>query len=967
MENNFLYQIAKKVYENHKKELGDICIVFPNKRAGLFFSKYLSELTEKPLWSPVFMTIRELMQEFSGLQLADPLHLIFKLYRIFRKEKKTEESFDEFYHWGEMLLNDFDEVDKYLVSAKDLFRNLSDLKEMDDKFTALDEEQIKVIKKFWKWFGPEKKSVQKEEFISLWEVLYRIYSKFREEIFTEGVAYEGMMYRQVAGLINKNDNLRLKFSRYIIVGFNALSKSEKELFQYLQNSGRAEFYWDRDLYYSGKGKEYQEAGVFVSENMENFPSSELDLSFNSILEEKNIEFIGVPSETGQAKIINHLLPGSIGDLEQLDYRTAIVLPDENLLMPVIYSLPEEIKDINITMGYPVKQTPVFGLVCNLIELQRSLKVNSKESPAFYFKTVLPVLSSDYIKNIAAEETNKIINDINSQNIIYWSPGKEIENELLKKIFSPVENINELSDYLIEIIEYFHKKGPDEIEEENLLTTLEKEYIFKVYTAIKRLKDVITEAKDIRLSIDIYYRLLKRYMRDMKIPFSGEPLRGLQVMGILETRTLDFENIFILSMNEGIFPKSQPRYSFIPFNLRKGFGLPTIEHQDSIYAYYFYRLIQRARNVFLIYNLSQEGLKTNEMSRYLTQLKYDEEIKVKEKVLGYKINIGIRKPISILKSGKTMKLLSEYIVRNHNAKNCLSPTGLNTYLDCPLKFYFRYVAKIKEQEEVTEEIDPMIFGSLLHNAVNLLYKSHINKDVEMEDIEGLLGSREKITNFVNQSFNKILFEGKKAVTENFVLSGKNIVIRDVLLNYVIKLLNADRKYSPFRIMGLEEFYKLDIPVTINNSNEKIRLGGTIDRIDMVDNSIRVIDYKTGATKNSVKSLDELFARGKENRERAILQTFIYSLMVKEQNQNKHVEPGIYSVRDIQNDDFDYHIYIGDKNRNEDAVNDISAHKSEINCLLGDLIAEIFDPETPFAQVESDKICKYCPYKGLCSRD
>ena len=291
MKNNFLYQIAKKVYERHYKELGDVCIVFPNKRAGLFFSRYLSEITEKPVWSPVFMTIRELMQEFSGLQLADPLYLIFELYKIFRQEKKSEESFDEFYHWGEMLLSDFDEVDKYLVSAKELFRNLSDLKKIEDRFSTLDDEQIEVIKQFWRWFEPEKRSEHQEEFVNLWELLYKIYSRFKNKIINEGVAYEGMLYRQVADKINNKQDLELKYSSYIIVGFNALSKAEDRLFEYLRDSGKAEFYWDWDQYYLDKGKEFREAGFFISKNRKKYPSAELDLTFNYMLDKnKKIEF-----------------------------------------------------------------------------------------------------------------------------------------------------------------------------------------------------------------------------------------------------------------------------------------------------------------------------------------------------------------------------------------------------------------------------------------------------------------------------------------------------------------------------------------------------------------------------------------------------------------------------------------------------------------------------------------------------
>ncbi|MCK4699570.1 MAG: PD-(D/E)XK nuclease family protein, partial [Bacteroidales bacterium] len=717
--------------------------------------------------------------------------MIFELYNSFRQEKKSEESFDEFYHWGEMLLSDFDEVDKYLVSAKELFRNLSDLKEIEDRFSALDKEQIEVIKQFWKWFEPEEKSVHQEEFVSLWEVLYKIYSGFKSKISNEGLAYEGMLYKQVAEKIINKQNLELKYSSYIIIGFNALSKAEDRLFEYLRDSGKAEFYWDWDKYYLDEGKEFQEAGFFISKNRKKYPSAELDFTFNYMLDKsKKIEFIGIPSEIGQTKIIEQVFRESYGEIESLDHNTAIVLPDEHLLMPVIYSLPEEISNVNITMGYPVKNTPVYGLVCNLIELQRSLRNRSGRNPVFYFKHVLPILYSHYIQDVAREEVKTIEQNINSKNIMYWSPGKEVKNQLLRIIFTVVEKVEDMSPYLLEILEYFHKQDTNEETENSRFSTLEREYIYNVYTSIKRLDDIIKAAKGIRLSLDIYSRLLNRYMSDMKIPFSGEPLSGLQIMGILETRTLDFENVVILSMNEGTFPRSRPRYSFIPFNLRKGFGLPTIEHQDSIYAYYFYRLIQRARNISLIYDTSSGGLKTGEMSRFLTQMKYDKEIEITERVLGYKISIEKNDPIRIFKNKKTLQILSEYLVKNNKEGRYLSPTALNMYLDCSLKFYFKYIAQLKEPDEVIEEIDPMIFGNLLHHSVNLLYKPYEGKIVDLQIIKELINDRNKIRDFVNRSFIEIWFENDNKKMDKLEISGKSMVIRDVLSKYVVTMLETD---------------------------------------------------------------------------------------------------------------------------------------------------------------------------------
>ncbi|MCH7657533.1 MAG: PD-(D/E)XK nuclease family protein [Bacteroidetes bacterium] len=968
MKNNFLYQVAKKVYNKHEKNLGEVCVIFPNKRAGLFFSKYLSEITNKPVWSPVFMTIRELMQEFSGLQVADPLYLIFELYKIFRHEKKSEESFDEFYHWGEMFLSDFDEVDKYLVSAKELFRNLSDLKRIDDQFFTFEKEQIEAIKQFWKWFEPEKESVHQEEFVSLWEVLYKIYSGFKNKISKEGVAYEGMLYRQVAEKIADDQGPELKYSSYVIVGFNALNRAEDRLFEYLKESGKAEFYWDYDLYYLGKDKEYQEAGFFISGNIEKYPPAELDFTFNHMLDsEKKIEFTGVPSEVGQAKILEQIFKETPGGIGSIDHKTAVVLPDEHLLMPVIYSLPEEISDVNITMGYPVKDTPVYGLVCNLIELQRSLRKKTGRKPVFYFKHILTVLYNNYIQSVAGEEAKRIEQEINTKNIIYWTPEKKVENHLLQLIFTPVENVENISSYLLEILEHLHKKDTDEETEKSGFSKLEREYIYHVYTSVKRLDEMVKSAKGIRLSLDIYYRLLKRYIHDAKIPFSGEPLKGLQIMGILETRTLDFENVVVLSMNEGIFPKSRHGYSFIPFNLRKGFGLPTIEHQDSIYAYYFYRLIQRARNVSLIYNTSSEGLKTGEMSRFLTQLKYDNDIKIKEKILGYKINIAVNEPLKLYKTREALQKLSVYIVRDGQVKRHLSPSALNTYLDCSLRFYFKYVARLKEPDEVVEEIDPLVFGNLLHHSVNLLYKPYEGKTVDVPVLKGLIGDRNKIRDVVNQSFTEVWFSNEDTKLNAPEITGKNKVIRDVLLKYVVTLLETDLKYAPLRVIELEKPHQIDIPVIIDGAPEKVRVGGRVDRIDEVNEIIRVIDYKTGATGNKIKLISDLFVSGDKNRERAVFQTFLYALMLKTNGLVTPVVPGLYSVRDIYKKNFDYRVFIQDGKKTFSPVLDISDYEVVLMDLLKKVIEEMYNPGVPFLQVEDQEICKYCLYKQLCSKD
>jgi len=956
--NSFLQNITQDLYSRYGSGISELCIVFPNRRAGLYFKKYLSELTDKPLWAPATTTVNELIQEISGLVVADNMKLLFELYSIYKKVKKSDESFDDFYFWGEMMLNDFDDIDKYLVNPEDLFKNLKSLKSIQDQFNYLTPEQVEAIKQFWSSFDPGKHSQHQDEFISIWNVLLEIYRQFNSHLNQSGIAYEGMIYRKVAEMVTSSQKIDFHHKKYVFAGFNALNNCEKKLFEHLQNNKLADFYWDYDENYIQN--KHHEAGFFLRENIKLFKqpqSIENKAVFNSLSENKNIEIISVPSDVGQAKIITQKLKLSNENLTDSPNKTAIVLADEELLVPVLQSIPDSIEQVNITMGYPVSNTPIYSLLEHIIELQKNAR-KTDSATRFYHKNVLAVLSHQYINNAFHKEAQQLVQFIKKNNRIVIGADELAVCDFFAKLFTKIEDYIDLSDYLLVILHQVYNSLKTAGSESTIHNaSLEKEYIYHIYLSINRIKDILKEQKA-EIRIDTYIRLLRKIIRNLRIPFTGEPLSGLQVMGILETRLLDFENLFITSVNEGIMPKTEAALSFVPYNLRKGFGLPTIEHQDAIYAYYFYRLLQRAKNITLLYNSNSEGLQTGEMSRYLYQLKFESQNEITEKSVRYDINLSPAKEISIEKTEEVYQKLKRFVSGNEENKY-LSPSALNNYLSCKLKFYFRYIAGLEEQDEITEEIDAPLFGNILHQSMDNLYQDFKGKLVTSDDLNQLAKNNELIEKSIDSAFQQEYFKNTKTD-----YSGKNIIIRQVIEKYVRRILQIDQKIAPFEIISLEDKYEIEIPVNANNTKLLVKLGGKIDRVDKIDNQIRIIDYKTGSDKLEYKNIESLFSEKKEGRRSAVFQTFLYAHFYKEQNKPDFpIVPGVYSVRKLFDKDFDYRI---ENKEDKIKIDDYNTVEQEYMQNLSKLLHSVFDKEQAFTQADDTRTCEYCPYRKICHK-
>ena len=976
----FLEEVAIYLNRVHGEELHRFCIVFPNIRAGLFFKKYLAQLLDKPVWAPAFRSLNSMMEDISGLTQADRLSLIFHLFQAFRHHRSTNESFDDFYFWGEMLLDDFDDIDKHLVDARDLFRNVSDLKEIDLLFDYLSEEQKNAIRIFWQNFNSNVKQQHaaslQTDFANIWSILYPIYETFKQMLLSKSLGYEGMIQREAVRLLREGAATHAPYDKYVFVGFNALTPCESFFFKSLQKQNKALFFWDYDDYYLSNT--WHEAGMFMRENLRQFPevsgfsnlkpqTSNFKLQTSNLKPQTSnlkLEIISVPSDTGQAKLAGQLLEEFYAGKsdENWDWsRAAVVLPDEYMLLPMLSSLPESAGDVNITMGYPFTCTPANSLFERLVSLQQRVRQYS-DGARFYHNDVCTILNHPYIQRVIPDEAASVVKNIIERNRIYV-PQKELSgNELMRLIFKHYTQAREFSEYLLAIVSCIAQHETRTAQPETKLNpTLETEYLYCLYNALTRIHEVVN-MNEIDMDARVFCRLLRKVFASLKIPFKGEPLKGLQLMGMLETRTLDFDHVIILSMNEGIFPKANPKQSFVPYHLRKGFGLTTSERHDAVSAYLFYRLIQRATNVRLIYNSAATDNNTGEMSRFLSQLIYEPVFNVRQRNFTFRVNID--RNISIVKerTEKARHILNMYTAET-GEKRKLSPSALNSYLDCRLKFYFRYVDGLKERDELIDEIEYSVFGKLLHKTMELMYRPYLNTEITAEIFTHIQKDRNRIQKNLYRAFAEDYFFTEQ-VTESDI-TGRNIIIREVLLKYIMRILEIDRQYAPFTILSLEE--PLDVDIPIRNPEgvvaTRLHMHGFIDRLDLSGNSLRIIDYKTGNAQRNFTGVADLFDRTKSGNH-AVLQTLVYACMTRiARKEYSRFSSCLYIVKELFKENYDPHIHISRK----PPINDYNEVAAEFETELNQLLYEMFLSDTPFTQTDNIKNCQICPYADICHRN
>lgn len=957
---SFLKLVAADLYKHTEGNLAHTAVVFPNKRAGLFFNEYLAQESDSPIWSPAYVSISELFRSLSPWEVGDPVKLVCELYKIFRRETQSTETLDDFYFWGEMLISDFDDADKNRVDTDKLFSNLQDLRNIMDDYTFIDDEQEEAIRQFFQNFSIERRTALKERFISLWDVLGNIYKGFRESLASQNIAYEGMMYRHV---IEHLDVDKLPYEKYIFVGFNVLNKVEHTLFTQLKDAGKAVFYWDYDEFYMKENRQAvtHEAGEFIRRNLRDFPSPLSGELFKNLSKPKEVHYIASSTENAQARYLPQWIRNNLTTPEK---ETAVVLCNEALLQPVLHSLPAEVKHVNITMGFPLSQTPVYSFLIALLELHTH-GFNFK-SGRYTFQSVVTLLKHPYTRQLTGQ-AELLEKELTRNNRFYPLPGELGKDEFLTRLFTPLSgNLNlciRLSETLQQVAGIY-QANTSGTEDTDAFNQLYRESLFKAYTTINRFRTLIEE-DELTVQSETFRRLLVKVLSATNIPFHGEPAIGMQVMGVLETRNLDFRHLVLLSVNEGQLPKSGGDSSFIPYNLRKAFGMTIIEHKIAVYAYYFYRLLQRAERITLMYNTSSDGLNRGEWSRFMLQFLIEWPHPITRQFLEAGQSPQGTSPITVEKTPDVMRRMQSLFDVRANPKAKFSPSALNYYLDCPLKFYYRYVAGLSAPDEVSAEIDSATFGSIFHYAAEHIYKDLTThgKVINKEALETLLRNEVKLQDYVDTAFKKLFFNVPQ--NEKPEYNGVQLINSAVIARYLKQLLQNDLRYAPFTFIASE--MEVDEPIDIQTPKGviKSRIGGIIDRMDSKDGTLRIVDYKTGGDADTPPHVESLFIPDKK-RSNYVFQTFLYAAIMCRKQPTMKIAPALLYIHRAATETYSPVIQMGEPRKPKEAVEDFSKYEKEYRERLQGLLEEIFNPEKSFTQTEIIEKCTYCDFKALCKR-
>ena len=889
MMKSFLEYVAEDIIRKYGTDLSRTAVVFPNKRASLFLNHQLARIAQKPLWSPAYITISELFRQQSELHVADPIKLVCDLHQSFCLETGSDESLDKFYGWGQLLISDFDDIDKNMADPDRVFANLRDIHELDD-LSYLTDEQRELLRHFFSHFTEEHETELKQRFLRLWSHFADIYHDFNRRLADQGLAYEGALYRQVVSAVCcdsvATDHEAFPYDRYIFVGFNLLQKVEQQLFSHLQREGKARFYWDFDHYYM----QHHEAGRYIAQYLKYFPN-ELDSTdadiYGLFQSKKEIRYISAPTEHIQARYVS----GWLREAERYKdgRRTAIVLCDEGLLPTVIHCLPSEVEKVNVTTGYPLAQTPIASFI------------------QLYYDLILGGRTPRLLRAFHRHPYARFVDDTQP---------------------------------LLQMLRQIAQQAKDEIQD-----PLFQESLFRAYTLVNRLNALI-ESGDLQVTDQTLQRLTTQIIQQTSIPFHGEPIEGIQVMGVLETRNIDFDHVLLLSCNEGNMPRGVNDSSFIPHSIRQAYELTTVENKVSIYAYYFHRLLQHAKDVTILYNNATEDGQRGEMSRFMLQMLVESGQTISQHTLQTGQQTTPWTPQPIQKTPHVMEVLQ-------SSFTTLSPTAVNRYLRCPLQFYYHYVAGLLEPNvpDDEQELDNRIFGTIFHEAADIIYHQlprHITTDV----LDHLLKGKIEIERAVDEAFHRVMPDAP--------IGGLHIINREVIIHYLRQLLQIDRRLAPFTILGLEcDVYRLLSP--------KLRIGGRIDRLDLIcedtpQERIRVIDYKTGSSQlRPLPDVESIFSPEKiHDHSDYYLQTFVYADIVRQKRQ-KPTSPALLFIQHAAADDYDPTLRFG-----REPILDIADHSQRFNELLDQQITQIFSPDVAFQPTSDLKTCRTCPYQQMCRR-
>ena len=873
---SFLEHVAEDLLSRYGTNLSRLAVVFPNKRASLFLNEHLARLAGKPIWSPSYITISDLFRSHSSLQVADPILLVCELYRVFTACTGIDETLDHFYGWGQLLLSDFDDLDKNMAPADKVLANLRDIHELDDT-SYLTPEQREMIKRFFSNFSEEHNSELKERFLRLWSHIGEIYHQFNAQLAEKQLAYEGALYRQVV----TDESIEFEYDTYVFIGFNLLQQVEQTLFRRLEQQGKAIFYQDTDE-----------------------------------VPPQHINYISAPTENIQARYISEWLNSErIKD----GRHTAIVLCNEGLLQTVIHCLPETVDKVNITTGYPLSQTSIASLINTLINMQ--VHGYSLRKQMFTRRWVESIKRHPYASIMPDDFAKERYTEI--QPMLHW---------------------------LINITQTIATSKSPIID-----SPLDTESLFRMYTLLNRLSGLV-DSGILMVDVITLQRLIGQLITSTSIPFHGEPAEGIQVMGVLETRNLDFDHVLLLSCNEGNMPRGVNDTSFIPYALRKAYGLTTVDYKVAIYQHYFHRLLQRASDVTILYNNATSDGKTAEMSRFMLQLMVENKIPISFLTLKAGQTPQLHAPKTI---DKTPDVIAQMQKRFSKEEGGISPTAINNYLRCQLRFFYRYVCGIAEPDSTEDDlIDNRLFGNIFHKAAQVIYTPFIGNTVSSMMLEELLKEEVTIERAVDEAIKQEFFKINDPSRPLPPLDGLQIINREVIIKYIRQLLEVDRRFTPFRIIDLEKWESTEIG--------GFKVGGIIDRLDSIYNSetgeelVRVVDYKTGSRDaSSLPDIASIFTpEAVKDHSDYFLQTFLYAHIVRSKSPNK-VSPCLLFIQHAGGKDYDPTLSIG-----KEPVTDIATYSDEYISLFENLLAEIFNPQLSFTPTDDRKHCETCPFASLC---
>ena len=951
----FLQAVAQDIYRRYGNNLSRTAVILPSKRAGLWLDRYLYECAGHPLWSPAYVSVDELFCSLSSLEKEAPIRTVCLLHEIFCLLTGSTEPLDDFYHWGELMISDFDDIDKNCVEADRLFVNLADIKNMESRFEYLSPEQRELLARFFSGLTDATKQTElKRRFIELWQTMGDIYRNLHTSLRAKGLAYEGMLYRDA---IEHFVPSMLTYDHYIVVGFNVLNRVEQTLFDRLKESGKTLFYWDYDHYYYDNP--LHEAGIFVRENIARYGNvfAEDDTLYSNLYHLPEITYISASTDNAQARYLHTWIDTHLTPQEE---DTAIVLCNEDIVPTVLHALPvDKLKNVNITMGVKLTQTPVFTLTSAYLNLHT--KGFDEAQGMYLLDSANTLLSHPYIARLypRAEVLRHTLQQ--GKRIYIPTDAEGISDAGLGYLFTHPTDNRKLLATLSTLVGNTRQLFA-EANEEDYSVQLAKESLFQIHRIVESFKSLIEE-EALQITTKTLVRLMQRMMSQVSIPFHGEPAIGLQIMGVLETRNLDFRHLILLSANEGKLPKSAGEVSFIPYNLREAFGMTTLQRKNAVYAYYFYRMIQRAEQVTIVYNNGTDGLNKQEPSRYIMQLQVEFPGKLHSYNLQAPSHPSSPEAIVIEQTTDTRHRLQEHFryIPDKKPVYRLSPSTLNDYLDCRLRFYLKHIEEFTPPEEPNADVDVAALGTIFHKSAELAYGrlTQRGNTITKEAITTLLKEEHHIQAFVDEAFRTEFFHAEPG--EELHYNGTQLIIRHVICSYLRQLLNMDARHTPFTYIQSEKRIRQIYTVESHGTPLDILLGGTIDRIDSKTDEhgcevTRIIDYKTGGSQKTIKSIDELFHRDKP-RDGYVFQAFYYAYLMS--HEYERIAPSLLFVRNTSDSDFEPSIVI-DKH----PVADFATYHDQFGQLLHDTIEEIFNSDTPYTATTNKEACKYCKFTSLC---